>query len=852
MLENASPKKRDYKEYRATRKLLGRPVKSGSKPLSDVRKRLRNAGTPRIDKTKGWGEFLAWDGEGISDGVQRPGMTRTQYDEAVRDRAHRMFEEKEAYEQPIYNALGGGRRLICDLVLSGGSYRLAGEFADVPVSRRKRPLIPANRPFRVFGNSDIVLDRVGDDNFRLEELTKFLSDHPRQTTYADCLRLAREELEELRAKPRPHRYVMLANSDGDCLEGHSLSTRDCFEFLLNVAQKIPESARVRHVWFGSGYDTTMILRDLPREITLAILKNETQLPRHVWYDRGEWRLDRRRSDPHTGTCYAIHYTNRKCFRLARFVPGKKFVRNAKGRNVPNYDAHITLWDTFGFFQGSFVQSLKTFDVKIAIDKMAAMKERRSTFADSDTNDMRAYCIEECKALRILIHTLFGHFWAAGLRPKRLDGAGAVASAALLKENVKEHIAPEPDHLRVPIATAFFGGRIELLRLGQISSLYAYDLSSAYPAALITLPSLVGTWSKGEPGDVEIIRVRYCFPEGLRLYPLPYRDPRGSICFSASGEGWYWGPEVACAQRFAAVHGGSVQRLESWGFNPVSVARPFAFIGKYFDRRRTWQREGNGAEKALKLALNSLYGKTAQQLGGHRASPGIPEKFPPYFSFVWAGLTTAITRARLMDAVMNDLDAVVMFATDGIFTTRPLAIEIVNGDAKYLGGWESKTYEAGVFAQAGVYWTYDGKKWLARCRGFDRAAMALPTIATQAWEAGAPTVPVTMTRFVTLGGAAVSEDAWEWRGTWRTAPNTFDVSGRSPKRRATQTLRAAATSSVPLVPRANDWYLCTQKGYGIFAYDGDLSRPYDSISIPFRSIDGVPEELFETEVEDGLL
>ena len=840
-----------FKEHRATRKLLGRPVKSGSKNRTDARKRLRDAGTPRIDKTKGWGEFLAWDGEGISDGEQRPGMTRTQYEEAVRDRAHRMFEEAEAHEGPIFEALGVGCRLVCDLVLSGGAYRLAGEFADVPIHRRKRPNIPADRPFRVHGNSDSVLDRLGND-FRLEELTKFLSDHPRKTTFADCLRLAREELSDRRAMPRPHRYVMLANSNGDVLEGHSLSTRDCFDFLLNVARELPEKTRVRHIWFGSGYDTTMILKDLPREAVLAILKNETQLPRHVWYDRGEWRLDRRRDDPHTGTCYAIHFINRKCFRLARFAPGKKFVRNAKGRNVPNYDARITLWDTFGFFQGSFVQSLKTFDVKIAIEKMAAMKDKRSTFADADTDDMRAYCIEECKALRILMHTLFGHFWTAGLRPKRLDGAGAVASAALLTENVKQHIAPEPNHLRVPIATAFFGGRIELLQLGRTARLFAYDLSSAYPAALVTLPSLVGEWREGRCGDVSLVRVRYSFPEGLRLYPLPYRDPRGSICFSSEGEGWYWGPEADVADRFAAIHGGSVQRLETWGFEPVSMVRPFNFITGYFDRRRTWQREGNGAEKALKLALNSLYGKTAQQLGGHRASPGVPEKFPPYFSFVWAGLTTAITRARLMDAVMHDLDAVVMFATDGIYTTRPLPLDVANGDAKYLGGWESKTYEAGVFAQAGVYWTYDGKTWLSRCRGFDRDAMALPTIAVEAWEADAPTVPVTMTRFVTLGSAVVSEEAWEWRGTWRTAPNTFDVTGRSPKRRPTRTLRAAATTAVPLAVRINDWYLDTQKGFGIFAYDGQISYPYDSISIPIRAIDGVSERVFETEVEDGFL
>lgn len=84
---------------------------------------------------------------------------------------------------------------------------------------------------------------------------------------------------------------------------------------------------------------------------------------------------------------------------------------------------------------------------------------------------------------------------------------------------------------------------------------------------------------------------------------------------------------------------------------------------------------------LKLALNSLYGKLAQRSGSG-----------PYHDAAAAGLVTAMTRARLIEAIAYDPEAVVIAATDGVFSLRPLPLDIGDG----LG--QLRAIEAGRLAR----------------------------------------------------------------------------------------------------------------------------------------------------------
>jgi hypothetical protein len=85
--------------------------------------------------------------------------------------------------------------------------------------------------------------------------------------------------------------------------------------------------------------------------------------------------------------------------------------------------------------------------------------------------------------------------------------------------------------------------------------------------------------------------------------------------------------------------------------------------------------------------------------------------------VSAGLITAITRAQLVEALGQNPHSVIMLATDAVFSTQPLSLDI--GEA--LGQWEEKVWPDLFIAQPGVYWSpYDLQS--VRSRGAPRSVI----------------------------------------------------------------------------------------------------------------------------------
>jgi hypothetical protein len=110
---------------------------------------------------------------------------------------------------------------------------------------------------------------------------------------------------------------------------------------------------------------------------------------------------------------------------------------------------------------------------------------------------------------------------------------------------------------------------------------------------------------------------------------------------------------------------------------------------------------------LKLVLNSLYGKFAQRCGRG-----------PHHDVVSAGLITAITRAQLVEALAQDPEAVIMLATDAIFSTRRLSLDLGEG----LGQWEEKVWPDLFITQPGVYWSPSKPEESVKSRGAPRSVI----------------------------------------------------------------------------------------------------------------------------------
>lgn len=621
-----------------------------------------------------------------------------------------------------------------------------------------------------------------------------------------------------------HRYTLFANSNRDYVESSSLTTLLCLEHLL---RSVYDTGTV-HVIFGGSYDISMWIRDLPKDTIARILSADDE--RGVRFTIGSNE-------------YCIQYRPRKSFKLGRVNQAQPWVKRA-GKWRVNYEAKITIWEVFGFFQSSFVKACESYGVTVW-EKMSAFKESRATFRDDQAQQIREYCFQECEQLTRLMETLQDNLHSAGLYPTRWDGAGAVAAALLRREAVKDHIAAEPKHLVVPVACAFFGGRIEICKVGRAKRpVLNYDIASAYPAAAQDLPSLHGKWVPDRfPRDAASFTLSYVewnFPAGEPWYPLPYRDAGdGTIVFSRKGSGWYWQPEYLAARDWAMARGfrNTMRRCATWTLIPdLPMVKPFGFIPELSRKRQEYKADGNGAEKALKLALNSLYGKTAQQVGARDGKP------PPYFALPWAGWITATTRARLVRAAMTDPHAIIAFATDGIYSTRALPLETCKG---VLGAWESATTsEDAVFVAAGIYWTRDDGKWKSRYRGFDREAMKEPDFVLAAWKNGLLEVSVPSTRFVTHKSAIRSEMLWKEVCRWRTIGRALCLTGHSPKREpivpAARGEWAAHSRLVPLRPRA---FAAHEERQG-------CSAPYATFRL--AEIDGTDERTYDEEHEEANL
>lgn len=540
-----------------------------------------------------------------------------------------------------------------------------------------------------------------------------------------------------------HRYILLASSAGDIAVGpRGLSSTRWLSCLWRGLSAAPQAL---HVGFAFSYDVNMMLHQLPRATAAEL------------WDRGVVRWDgwRLRYRPHKE--FAVHRLEG-----ARWVGG-------------------TVWDVFGFFQSSFVAALESYGVATPgqLRIIRAMKAERARFHPRQLPRIRAYCELELRLLVALMERVRSYAQEAGVTLRRWDGAGAVAADFFRLHQVLDHLGPDPayQHPRWPEPVrdagqfAYFGGRIETLQVGHhAGTVYQYDIRSAYPDAMRHLPSLhpdAGAWHRLTAWDAgckfAVYRVRWDLRPGptaaLDVYPFPWRAHDGSVYFPPAGEGWVWAPEYHLALEGLARGqlAGSLTLLDGWGWRGAPGPSPFAFIPVLYDLRAAWKRAGNGAEKILKLGLNSLYGKMAQQLGG------TPFRAPRYHSMEMAGFVTSWVRARVTRAAWQAGAGAVMLATDALYTTVPLSLS-----SGGLGTWDAASHASGTFVQSGVYWVGALEGELHHYRGFDPGSLERRHV-LRGWAQGSPWVAGKSERLVTLGRAVQSATAFATWGQWVATP-----------------------------------------------------------------------------------
>lgn len=537
-----------------------------------------------------------------------------------------------------------------------------------------------------------------------------------------------------------HRYTLLANSIGSHIHNPAgLTTYEALDF-LTTAETLRDTGSALNVVFSGGYDVNMILSDLSYG-QIRVLCRDGQV---------RWRN------------FRIKYRPGRYFKVYRLA--EPYYREAKGQRKGgwNVTAKFVMYDVWGFFQHSFVAALEEWRVGDAAVIAAIKKEKgnRGTFIPSRNPEILAYCLSECRELSRLSEELRRNFLRIGYIPKTWTGPGAVGAAVFDKHKIKKYQDRELAAGVGPVAEAslhaYFGGRIEAVQYGRhVGKVYAHDIVSAYPAAMRELPCLAhGEWKRGwSRGSFTLAKVELDHLPGP-IHPLPHRLEDGRVVFPPMTKGWYWCPELyAFTERFP----GFLYESDCWGWSQSCTHRPFAFIDGLYEARAKMKREGNASQLAIKLVLNSLYGKTCQRLGGAHGAP-------PYHQLEWAGYITSKVRAQVYALAMGNPGAVVSFETDGVYATEPLCQP---GDGS-LGSWEVTEYDEIVYVTSGVYWLRKGGTWIAKYRGMDPGSLSVEDVLI-GWENDAESVSASSTRFRGMFTSTVSPERFMSWGQWRSTP-----------------------------------------------------------------------------------
>lgn len=569
-------------------------------------------------------------------------------------------------------------------------------------------------------------------------------------------------------------YHLFRMGDRELYTGRRLETRELLDFILDH----PGGSEL--IGFAFEYDVSNILLDLPADKLAHVLRP----PSPAGKGRPWTRLLVTRGKPLIG----VMWLPNNYLKVARLVRDP-----ATGRSKAAPGSVRTIQDCFAFFQSSFVTALKASGLVTVeqLDAIEAMKKKRSRFAGID-DEIRRYCASECEQLARLMEDFRAKVLAveeatgAKLRPRTWNGPGKMAASLFRQIGVPRRIEIEaalPAPLRLLASAAYFGGRFEVSQIGEIQGpCYVADINSAYPAAAQSLPCLAhGEWRKASAGEITrriwsdtdtetyVAPISFIHPPDQPWCGIPFRAKSPSrLFFPRFGRGVYWSPELRSAKALGAD---LAAEGPGWIYEPAGcTCRPLGRLADLYEARRRMGKDDKG--RPLKLVVNSAYGKLAQRIGE-----------APYHNPIWAGLITAQTRATINAAIALEPSAVIMVATDGILTRRPLPLDVGDG----LGQWDVKEWPEGAFVvKPGLYWRLRQGEATVKSRGISKAYFSPAMAAFESvWRRtadvirsgaipAAPFVAVTVQQFCSLRLAAARGDmaqACQWTEEQRRV--TFD-------------------------------------------------------------------------------
>lgn len=502
-----------------------------------------------------------------------------------------------------------------------------------------------------------------------------------------------------------HKYVLFSVGDQSLhADGEQLHHQEIFEFLWEQYEAHPNAV---FVGFFLGYDFTHWLRTISEDRAWKLLHKDgiaSRMPRNP---------DAKFPYPVRVGAWEFDILGMKRFKLRPYVKREdvptRIVTHQDGtqEEVPIPRPWMFINDTGAFFQTSFLNAINPKKWRTPIvspEEYAIIEEGKKERATAQFDaDMIRYNVLENEVLARLMSTLNEGFVEEGIRLRRDQwfGPGQAAQKWLALagcppgELIRETV---PGWARDAARESYFGGWFEIMMHGHIAGeTYGYDINSAYPFAISQLPCLLhGKWTRGtgKPGRLTPGSLRLVLADVVGrnrfIGAMPHRRPDGTILRPRKTGGWYWWHELQAAKRAKLVSKITVERWVE--YRPCDCRPPLASIADlYLKRLEVDKNSPHGM--AIKLIINSAYGKLAQSIG-----------MPKFTNAIYASLITARCRTMILDAIATHpvgAEHVAMVATDSVtFLSPHPTIDI---DAGRLGAWDDGKHQNLTLMMPGLYW-----------------------------------------------------------------------------------------------------------------------------------------------------
>lgn len=435
-------------------------------------------------------------------------------------------------------------------------------------------------------------------------------------------------------------------------------------------------------------------------------------------------------------------------------------RNIKWVRTTIYDVGTAFGSGFLSTVGAWLRDELTDEEREVIAKGKANRALNLTRSEraEGWDEVAYYNMKENELCERLMHKFYNTVNATvgGGLTHKIDGPGCIAAHWLKNQQEASAYGVSDDGQRIPaksrldlretsallesdqvadlldadgyawVNAAYFGGWFETFSMGFVPNVCEYDLNSAYPAIIRDLPSLRDAevrWTTDGRDALAAIRNGSIVFADVSIYgasnrigPAMYR--RGDeVTRPQSSRTIIEGQELLASRR-----AGLVKRVD-WHraliIKPTRENKPLSAIADMYEERLRIGKN-NPTGLAIKLIVNSAYGKLAQSVGS-----------PRFANPVYAALITARTRSLLLDAIAthpNGIEDVVAVATDAVFFRTPHPS--LNISPTELGAWDVETFTNAWFLKSGIWGSTNDEggdmlkfEWDAKTRGYSARSFA---------------------------------------------------------------------------------------------------------------------------------